>query len=79
LVIEVADSSLEYDSQVKRPLYAKGGIAEFWLIDLKGQAIDAYSQPRDGTFENHKRFVAGDSIGLTSIPDAAFSVTDILG
>lgn len=46
LIIEVADSSLLLDREVKVPLYAKAGIAEMWLVDLVSHEVMVYSQPR---------------------------------
>ena len=39
LVVEVAHSSLEYDQQVKLPLYAEAGISEVWIVDVLNQRI----------------------------------------
>lgn len=40
LLVEVADSWLEYDRDVKLPLYASAGIAEIWLVNVQEQSID---------------------------------------
>jgi Uma2 family endonuclease len=40
LLIEVADTSLSYDREVKLPLYARAGIAEAWLVDLSEEVVD---------------------------------------
>jgi Uma2 family endonuclease len=45
LVIEVADTSLHYDRNIKLPLYAKHQIPEVWLIDVKEKRLDIYQQP----------------------------------
>lgn len=45
LIIEVADSSLEYDRTRKLPLYARHGIAEAWLVDLENHRIERFSSP----------------------------------
>jgi Uma2 family endonuclease len=42
LLIEVADSSLEYDRDVKAPIYAKSGIQEYWLVDLDARVLWRY-------------------------------------
>jgi Uma2 family endonuclease len=44
-IIEVADSSLRYDREVKIPLYAEFGIPECWLIDLANRRLEVYRQP----------------------------------
>jgi len=49
VVIEVADTSLAYDRNVKLPLYARAGIPEAWLIVLAKEVIEIHSQPGRGT------------------------------
>jgi len=45
LIIEVADSSLNYDRDIKLPLYARNGIAETWLIDGTLQNLTLCHEP----------------------------------
>ena len=45
LVVEVADSSLDFDRQVKLPLYARHGVAEVWVVDLQASCIERYRFP----------------------------------
>ena len=45
LLIEVADSTLRYDTEVKVPLYASHGIPETWLIDVKGERPTRFTGP----------------------------------
>ena len=50
LVVEVSVSTLRYDREVKVPLYARHGVPEVWIVDLKADKIHAYSAPRDGVY-----------------------------
>jgi Uma2 family endonuclease len=50
LIIEVADTSLEYDRQLKLPLYAKAGVPEVWLIDLTRGVVEVYADVTAGQF-----------------------------
>ena len=45
LVIEICDTSLRYDREVKVPLYAAYGVPEVWLVDLKHRRLDLYRDP----------------------------------
>jgi Uma2 family endonuclease len=45
LVIEVADSSLEYDRTVKLSLYAEASIPHYWLFDVVDRILETYSEP----------------------------------
>jgi Uma2 family endonuclease len=44
LVIEVAESSLAYDRDRKGPLYAAGGLQEYWLVNLPDRCLEVYRQ-----------------------------------
>ena len=52
LLIEVAESTLRYDREVKRPLYAAHGIPEYWLIDVNGRRLLRFSRPTDDGYED---------------------------
>ena len=50
LVIEVADSSLEFDLGAKLELYARAGIREFWVVDLTSNRVLVHRDPGDGRY-----------------------------
>ncbi len=78
LLVEVADSSLDLDRTLKLPLYAAAGIPETWLIDLTSNAIEAYTQPRDGAYSNVRSLRSNDAIAPFAFPDLALRVADLL-
>jgi Uma2 family endonuclease len=69
LVIEVAESSLEQDWRKCR-IYARDGVAVYWIVDLRSSALEVFSQPNQavGKYDDHQRLVApGDaSIALSA-------------
>jgi Uma2 family endonuclease len=48
LIVEMADSSLEYDRTVKLQLYAETGISEYWIADIRNDCLIAFSRPGIG-------------------------------
>ncbi|WP_462330665.1 Uma2 family endonuclease, partial [Thiohalocapsa halophila] len=50
LIIEVADSSLAYDRDVKLPRYARAGIPEAWLVDLDGRRLVRHRRPAGAAY-----------------------------
>jgi Uma2 family endonuclease len=50
LVVEVADSSITYDRDIKLPMYARHGIPEVWLLDIVAARFTIYRSPRDTGF-----------------------------
>jgi Uma2 family endonuclease len=79
LVIEVADSSRDYDRQVKLPLYAAAGIREAWLVDLVDEVIERHTDPRDGIYRRVARAGRGESLTSTVLPAITLSVDAIIG
>jgi Uma2 family endonuclease len=79
LVIEVADSSRDYDRGVKLPMYAGAGIPETWLVDLVGEIVERHSDPDDGIYRRLAPFRRGESITSTVLPDLVLSVEAIFG
>lgn len=79
LIIEVADTSIDYDRKVKLPLYATAGIAEAWLIDLNQDIIETFAEALNGEFQSHRRLKRGDSITSQIVASLKLSVDDILG
>lgn len=54
LIIEVADSSVDYDREIKIPLFASAQIPECWIINLEENKIEVYKKPQNGTYQEHE-------------------------
>lgn len=79
LVIEVADSSMEYDRDEKVPRYAQAMIPEVWLMDAEREAITQYAEP-DGTRYRHERILErGQVIVSMAVSDLQLSVDSVFG
>ncbi len=78
LVIEVADTSAEYDREVKIPLYARAGIPEAWLVNLPSEGIEVYRQPSPRGY-TEVRTGRGDTLTPLFIQAITLEVDDILG
>ena len=80
LVIEVADSTLDYDREVKGPLYAENGIAEYWIANLTDRTLEVHRQPRpDGTYAEVRTLRPGDTADVAPLPGVTVAVADVLG
>ncbi|MCX5981339.1 MAG: Uma2 family endonuclease [Nostocales cyanobacterium LacPavin_0920_SED1_MAG_38_18] len=79
LLIEVADSSLEYDRDVKIPLYASSGITEVWLVDIYEQAIIVYRYPSKNGYSDIQKLSRGEKMSIQAFPEINLVVDDILG
>ena|SRR3990172_200011 len=72
LVVEVADTTGNFDRNRKGPLYAAAGISEYWVVDLSARVVDVYRDPaRDttglGVYRAHERY---DEMAAFAPPDA---------
>ncbi|SRR6266545_754122 len=79
LVMEVADTTLAYDRDVKIPLYARAGIPEAWLVDLTAERIAVHREPHAGRYTHVGSAGPGDFLTPVRLPDVTLAGTDILG
>jgi Uma2 family endonuclease len=79
LVIEVSDTTLRYDRDVKVPHYAAAGILEVWIVDLEHDLLLVYRAPDGSTYKDCLTMKRGDSVSAQAFPEITFKVDDILG
>jgi Uma2 family endonuclease len=79
LVVEIADTSLAYDRQVKMRLYARSGVAEYWVIDLKAETVSVYREPGPDGYGMTQVVRRGEQIAPAAFPDRPVTVDAILG
>ena len=78
LLIEVADSSVEYDRQMKIPLYDRHGVVEVWLVNLEQDHVAVYREPTRAGYRTVHLAQRDETIHPTAFPDLAIAVADIL-
>ena len=78
LLVEVANSSLEDDRKKAREKYAKRGIPELWIANLRDEVIERYRNPTPDGYEDVEIFHRGDTISPSLLPDVELAVDDIL-
>lgn len=78
LVVEVAETTLAFDRDVKARMYARSGVRELWIVDLGGRSITQLRASRDGVYAESTEVRAGDSIGLAAFPDVSIDVGTVL-
>ncbi len=78
LVIEVADTSLGYDREVKKPLFAAAGIPELWIVNIEDEQVEVYKNPQNGDYAAKRIFKRGETIHLEHL-DFSVEVEQILG
>ena len=78
LVMEVSDSSLAFDLEVKSRRYAAAGIPEMWVMNLPGDCIDRLDLPMPAGYARHTIFRRGETLHPAALPDLELAVDDLL-
>jgi Uma2 family endonuclease len=78
LIIELAESSLDYDREVKAPLYAGAGVAEYWIADLNSSQLLCYSDPAEGAYRTLRHRGRGEAVTPGQIPEYSIAIGDLL-
>jgi Uma2 family endonuclease len=79
LFIEVCDSSLSFDRRVKVPLYARVGIPEVWLVDVKRRVVYIYRDPEAGRYQTTFTARPGGLLAPVAFPDRPLAVASVVG
>jgi Uma2 family endonuclease len=79
LLVEVSDTTLAYDRNVKLPLYARAGLGEVWIVNLPAKTIEQYTDPSGDGYRrvDHRR--GGQYLPPAALPDLNPTVDEILG
>lgn len=67
LVIEVSDTTLAYDKDIKLPLYAASGIAEAWIVDLNGRKVEVHSEPGADGYRSIRIFGPEEDVASATV------------
>jgi Uma2 family endonuclease len=78
-IVEVADTTLEYDRQEKLPRYARAGIREVWIVDCEHDAVEQYTQLEAGRYAGQRTLRRGEAIVPEAITSVTLTVDEILG
>ncbi len=78
-LVECADTSLRYDRGKKLKVYARGGVREYWIVNLVDRCVEVYREPHDVGYAVHTVHQPGDVISFAALPDLVLTVEEILG
>ena len=78
LVIEVAESSLNYDMAIKSQVYGRAGIPEMWVLNLQGDCLERFTEPGDAGYAQHSTLRRGEKVTPLALPDVELAVEDLL-
>lgn len=76
-IVEVSDSTLAYDRDLKIPLYAAADVPEVWLVDVQAHTVTVYQQPHGNGFAKQTTCNAGDALPLPGFPGEMIAVIEL--
>jgi Uma2 family endonuclease len=74
LVVEISDSSLTLDLTIKAHLYARAGVADYWVLDVNGRSLIVHRQPAEGRYESVESYSDQEQVAPLAAPGALFPV-----
>ncbi len=78
LVVEVSDSTLEFDLGQKAKVYAEAGIVEYWVLDLVSERLRIFRRPDQGEFTESLIARSGQTVEASAIPGFSVAVQELL-
>ncbi|MDE2686988.1 MAG: Uma2 family endonuclease [Chloroflexota bacterium] len=78
LLIEVSDTSVDYDRNDKLSEYARAGIPEVWIATRQDSRIEAYTEPVEGEYSNVRYAAPGESIAPQAFPEVVLEVGSLI-
>lgn len=75
LAVEVSYSTVAFDLRTKGALYARAGIADYWVLDIPRRKLIVLREPLEGAYISVVEYSEGESVAPLAAPDSAFPVT----
>jgi Uma2 family endonuclease len=79
LIVEVSNTTLDYDREVKLPIYSRSGVPEVWIVDIESQVVEVYLQPSPSGYESVSRRNRGESVAPAAFAEVRLTVDEVLG
>jgi Uma2 family endonuclease len=79
LLIEVSETSLDYDRGDKLAAYGKAGIGEYWVVNLPERCLEVYREPHFTGYSSVTVLKPGDTASPAAFPDASIDLAALLG
>ncbi|MDP8933287.1 MAG: Uma2 family endonuclease [Cyanobacteriota bacterium] len=72
LIIEVADSSLTFDREIKAKIYARSGIADYWVLNVGDRQLHVFREPAENGYQSE--VILGETASISPSEFPAFNI-----
>jgi Uma2 family endonuclease len=72
LIIEVADSSLTFDREIKAKIYARSGIADYWVVNVGDRQLQVFREPSENGYQSE--VILAETASISPIEFPAFNI-----
>jgi Uma2 family endonuclease len=78
LIIEVADSSLKLDTEIKAQAYSQAGIKDYWVLDVVNRELIILRNPAESGYQNQETIAENEIVSPLEFPDLQITVSQML-
>jgi len=77
LIVEIADSTLEFDRTRKCQMYAEAGVPEYWIVNLVDRVLEVYTEPHGAAYRDTRHAGPDELVTPVAAPGGAVRVSDL--
>lgn len=78
LLVEVAQRSLQFDRKAKLIAYARAGVQEYWIVNLRAKCVEIHRGPLPiGEYSHETRAISGDTVAPTAFPEMKIAISEL--
>jgi Uma2 family endonuclease len=78
LIVEVAESSIDYDRETKASLYARSNVPEYWLVDINDNVLHCHRSPQRDAYRTVRQYGRDQSLAPQLLPNCVISTNDLI-
>lgn len=78
LVVEVSDTTLPYDKNVKLPRYQAAEVPEVWMLNLQSDTVEVHSDPGTNAYREAVAYGRGRQVESATLPNLTFDADEVL-
>ena len=78
LIVEISDATLQFDRTKKAELYARSGIVEYWIVNLKARQLEVRREPQNGKYAKTETLTEKQNVATLAMPKKKIKVADLL-